>query len=263
MWECGVATHAQIHDTKIMLVQCTRYSPALFADQVKVNARNRADVQRFVNDFMTNRDFFAGFDEPITRFQANSHEVVDAASELFERLQGELPPLEEEEPDEWPPCPYMRLDLSLHQVDRICTCVPERQGDLTKELLETEALVTYGDKEAARLFGMVSFPRGTRLRQLLARWKSKNPASEARWFDAISSQVTLAAQWQLPTMHWELMRGLDEQDSNWYAPALIQVRKVPARHCMEFEFCFLKFNRDESGKVTNIGMPDAGDADVL
>jgi len=46
--ECGVATQANSDDTNVIVLQCGRQLPRVFADQVAVDIRDRNKVKRFV-----------------------------------------------------------------------------------------------------------------------------------------------------------------------------------------------------------------------
>ena len=86
MWECGVATHRESDDTNVIVLQCGRQLPRVFADQVAVDVRDHEKLRRFVNAFLTDPDFFPGREEPVTRFQPNDANVERAARSLFEEL---------------------------------------------------------------------------------------------------------------------------------------------------------------------------------
>jgi hypothetical protein len=85
MWECGVASHPQSPDTKIILFQCAGSSPSLFSEQVNVNVRNLVDIQKFTDELLTAPDFFPGFGGPITEFQSHGQEVASAAADFYQK----------------------------------------------------------------------------------------------------------------------------------------------------------------------------------
>jgi hypothetical protein len=58
MWECGVATHSESDDTNVIVLQCGRQLPRVFADQVAVDVRDPEKLRRFVNAFLTDPHFF-------------------------------------------------------------------------------------------------------------------------------------------------------------------------------------------------------------
>jgi hypothetical protein len=254
MWECGVATHPRSPETRIVLLQCASAAPFLFADQVKVNARSRVDLQRLTNDLLTTPHFFPGYTRSVTRYQPNAPQVVEAASELYARLAEVLPPLDEGEEDEWPAFPYLRLQMDLAEINRMCEAPADRRLQIMQEALR-RAVIVDGDSEAARLFGTVRFPKETLFGTLIDSWNERGPVPGSRWWEALSSQIATAAQWHFPAVRWELLRGLDDRDVTWYGPAMVRARRVPRRQCMEFDVYFFKFNVDEGGKVTNIGIP--------
>ena len=61
MWECGVATNPHSPDTRVIVFQCSPEIPRVFQDQVRVNARNKDDVLKFVREFLTHTHFFPEF----------------------------------------------------------------------------------------------------------------------------------------------------------------------------------------------------------
>jgi hypothetical protein len=69
MWECGVAIDPETEDTNILVFQCGSDVPGPFADQVRINVRRRDDILRFTQMFLTEPNFFPGFDDPVAAFQ--------------------------------------------------------------------------------------------------------------------------------------------------------------------------------------------------
>jgi hypothetical protein len=119
MWECGVASHSQSPDAKIILFQCTADSPDVFADQVNVNIRNLVAVQKFTDEFLTAPDFFPGLEGPLTHFQPHGKEVASAAAELCHKLHPVLPPEKADPSVEWPVYPFLQFELSFPDVELI------------------------------------------------------------------------------------------------------------------------------------------------
>ena len=110
------------------------------------------------------------------------------------------------------------------------------------------------DREAARIFGMPDVPPSTAFGDLIRGWRDRFPGVEARWLEGLSTQVMDAAQWQFPTLRWELMRGMDPNDGAWYAPVLNFVRRRDG--AMEFDVYFDKFTVDPETKTVRIGPPE-------
>lgn len=254
MWECGVATHPQSPDTRIVVFQCGSRVPPLFADQVRVNARIFADVQKFTNEFLTSPDFFPHYGQPITDFRPNDNNIQEASQELYDRLQKVLPPVEDDTINEWCPYPFLRLEMSSDQVTRIRKELSERRLQTTFDTIR-DCFVADGDTEAKRIFGMAQVPINTQLNVLIDRWRERFPDAELKWVEAIAKQVLPAVQGQFPTLYWELMRGVDEKDGTWYAPVVNRVRAIAGSQAMQFDIYFDKFALDEEEKRVKVGIP--------
>jgi len=254
MWECGVASHPQSPDTKIILFQCTASAPALFAEQVNVNVRNLVDIQKFVDEFLTAADFFPGFDGPITKFLPHGQEVASAAAEFCQKLTPFLPPEKEDPSVEWPTYPFLQFELGLQDVERICKAQSEARDEVARGIIQKSALVSGTDRFGEQLFGVPSFPSGTTLVQLAEMWREKYPNSSSKWVEVVCDQITDGALWRFPTLVWELMQGLN--DSTWYAPLLNRVRKIPSRQCMQFDVYFYKFEVEKEGKSVKVNIPN-------
>ncbi len=257
MWECGVAMDPESPDTRVILFQCAGRTPAVFADQVRVDIRNLVDIQRFSNEFLTNPAFFPGYGRAIAPgFQENSPEVLDAAQELYDKLQKEAPPLADEPAiEDWPAFPFLQLEISFDHVDSICNATPKKRSQVARNIVKQQCLISGGDKAAEQLFGVPSLSSGMPFQKLIEKWKKKNPRSRSKWVEALSCQIMDGAQWDFPQLVWELMPGIDR--NTWYAPMLTRVRKIPSRRCIQFDIYFYKFFLDTEKNCVNIGIPSA------
>lgn len=253
MWECGVASHPQSPETKIIVFQCTAHSPALFAEQRNVNIRNLVDVQRFTDEFLTAPDFFPGLEGPITKFQPHGREVASAAAEFCQKLHPLLPPEKEDPSVEWPAYPFLQFELSLQDVERIRKVEGEARSELARDIIQKCSLVSGADRFGEQLFGVPSFSAGTTLGDLTIMWRERYPNSNSKWVEALCDQIMDGALWRFPALVWELMQGLN--DSTWYAPVLNRVRKIPSRQCMQFDMYFYKFDVDIEGKPVKVTIP--------
>jgi hypothetical protein len=253
MWECGVASHPQSPDTKIILFQCTGNSPALFAEQVNVNVRNLVDIQKFTDEFLTDPDFFPPLGDSLTAFQPHGQEVASAAADFCQKLQPVLPPEKEDPSVEWPAFPFLQFELGLPAIELILKAAP---GDRTKvafDVIQKECVISTSDKYGEQLFGMPSFPSGMSLKELADSWREKYPNSQSKWVEALCGQITEGAMWRFPKPAWDLMQGFN--DDCWYAPVLNRVRKIPNRQCMQFDVYFYKFEVDSQKKSVGINLP--------
>jgi hypothetical protein len=253
-WEYGVALDDHAPDAKPILFQFSDKYPPMFGDLVRVDVRKQEDIVRFTKDLLTGDNFFHSHPGPVTGFQRESDEVKRAGDELYQSLI--TVGVESDEPEPWPSYPYLQLSLDFDHVDRISDAAAKERVQLTKEVVETVAKVTKGDAEAGRLFGRRAPIENVAFRDLLSRWKDHYPDSEAKWFDAICSQIASAARDEFPTLEWELMRAMDTADGTWYGPALIHTQRATREQSMKFDVCFLKFALDENGRVI-AGVPKA------
>jgi hypothetical protein len=255
MWECGVASHPQSPDTKIILFQCAGSSPSLFSEQVHVNARNLVDIQKFTDELLTSPDFFPGLGGPITEFRSHGQEVASAAADFYQKLQPVLPPEKEDPSVEWPAYPFLQFELNLQLVDNIQKAEAQERIQVANDIILKGCVVSTADRFGEQLFGVPSFPQGTTLSQLVDIWKQKYPNSSSKWVEALCNQIMDGAMWRFPTPIWELMQGLS--DDTWYAPVLNRVRKIPSRQIMQFHIYFYKFYIDADGKCVNIHIPSS------
>ncbi|MCY7420793.1 MAG: toll/interleukin-1 receptor domain-containing protein [Chitinophagaceae bacterium] len=236
MWEMGVASHPDTPETRIILFQCSSSAPALFADQVNVNAKNVVDIQKFVDDFLTSKDFFPECDKAVTDFQSHGQEVASAAADLCQKLQPVLPVAIKNAID-WPAYPFLQIELSLEQVNLIQASKPEERLKVAQSIILKEGTIINADKYCEQLFGMPSFPPDIKLGDLIENWKSSVNA-DTNWVNALCSQITDGAMWKFPKPVLGIMQGVNDQ--NWYAPQLIRARKIDVRNCMQFDIYFLK-----------------------
>lgn len=253
MWECGVASHPQSPDTKIILFQCAGSSPAVFTEQVNVNMRNAADIQKFTNEFLTSTDFFPGTQGAVTRFKANGREVIDAANDFFKKLELVLPPDKIEPSTEWPAYPFLQLELSAQHIDQIRRLEPKERNQKSNEIIKKECVVSAVDKYCEQLFGVLSFSSEMTFKQLADDWMERFPHSESRWIEALCNQIKAGATWNFPTTSWDLMQGFS--DNIWRAPVLTRVRSIPSRKCTQFDVYFFKFDVNAGADSFNIPIP--------
>lgn len=231
MWECGVALQPQTPDTKIILFQCAGRSPTLFAEQVNVDVRSEADIQRFTNEFLTAEDFFPGVGHRMTKFQPNGQEVIRAATEFHRELKEVLP--REEAFQDWPAYPFLQLELDLDHCDQI-----KKLPDLERrtEIVHNESRISGADKYCEILFGMLTLELDLSFKRLTDSWKAKCPSSSPTWVEAVVKQVAAGVVGDFPPRIWKKMDGVNTPQC--YSPVLTRVRKLPVRQCMQFDIYF-------------------------
>lgn len=252
MWECGLASHPKSPDTKIILFQCAGVAPAVFSEQVNVNVRDRADIQKFTNEFLTSPDFFPGFATAITKFQPRSRAVVTAATDLFQKLEGVLPPEETDPSIDWPSYPFLQLELDFSHIEQIRKLGAKRTVSANK-IIKQGCIVSATDKYCEQLFGALGFSRDLTFKQLAKSWKEKYPDSHSKWVESLCTQLRAAALSRFPTTSWEIMQGFN--DTTWRAPVLTRVRNIPSRKCMQFDIYFFKFEVDSGSDAITINVP--------
>jgi hypothetical protein len=231
MWECGVALQPDTPDKpKIILFQCGRSSPALFAEHVKVNVRDKADIQKFTNEFLTDIDFFPRCSDPTTRFQPNGKEVINAATEFFSKLEEVLP---SGDSVEWPAYPFLQLELDLDHCKKM-----EKLSDLESRtaIVYNESRISSADKWCEQLFGMMTLPPNLSFKELTDSWRLECPNSASTWVAAVAKQVAAGSLWKFPPRIWEKMEGVSIRQR--YSPVVTRVRKLPSRKCMQFDIYF-------------------------
>jgi hypothetical protein len=259
MWECGVATHPQSDDARVIVLQCGRQLPPVLADKIAVDVLSREKVQRFVNEFLTDPGFFPSAGEPVSGFQTNDENVKRAADELYEELLKVVPQESNDQVEEWPAVPFVRLGLAAAQVLEIADEEDEAEARRLTSKLLLDATVLKADTEAAGLFGRPSLPVNESFGKILpaAARKGEPPA----WLMSLAAQVMRAAQWNFPSVAWGLMRSANENDSTWYGPVLTHVRRFPTK-AMEFEIHFQRFACENGGDAIRLALPKsvAGEA---
>jgi hypothetical protein len=256
MWECGVATHAESEETSVIVLQCGRQLPRVFADQVAVDIRDPEKVRSFVNSFLTDPGFFPGRNEPITRFQPNDANVKRAAQDLYRDLQKVIGPDDDGQIEEWPAVPFVKLGLTASQVEQICEEEDDRRAHrLTLKLL-LDATVLTADREAAALFGRPTLPADEPFGQIFKRAvpEGESPA----WLESLAEQITRAAQWNYPTVRWSVMRSANANDHTWYSPVLTHVQRSPSK-AMQFDIHFQQFANPAGSQVISIPLPTAAE----
>jgi hypothetical protein len=251
MWECGVATHPQTPETKIVVLQCSSHPPSVYTDAVRVNAQDLIDIQKFTNDFLTTPDFFPGHGEAIAPgFSPNGEQVRQAAKELHRELS-EVLPTDAEEGEDWSTVPFLRLQLTYTEVDRIRE-LGNAEGSRS---VQAAARVIEIDSEAKRLFGLGRIEQFAPFSRLIEAWQQGRPEEPTKWVDELCEQVRVGSHWRMPRFGWQLMRSVDDADRAKYAPFMSRVRSVPRQRCHQFDIYFSKFATDETGAV-KIGFAD-------
>ena len=127
MWEAGLAAGVDDFSTRLVLLQCGPDPPAFFNESVVVDARDRESIDWFVRDLLTAPNFFPERVEPITAFRADSVDIDEWGTRLFEELASVLPIGTQAR--QFRTTPFVRLGVDAADVQRI------REGDMEPEEL--------------------------------------------------------------------------------------------------------------------------------
>jgi hypothetical protein len=250
MWECGVATDPTSPDTRVVVLQFSDDVPAVFDDQVRVNARSKDDIHKFAAQFLTDPNFFPAEIGPITGFQPQSPQLLLAAERLFTDLAS-VPPTKHEKVDEWPAWPFIRLELSLDAVAQMKDMPPS----LAQERILEECRIGLCDWVLCAVFGVPKISTGSTLSDLVARWKERSPGEDSRWATSLAAQIHTASQWNFPSLEWPLLKGKRATPGEWFSPVLTWVRKVPYHNRFEFDVYFMPFIAADGALEFTIALP--------
>jgi hypothetical protein len=246
MWECGVASHPQSPETKIIVFQCGPRSPSVYSESVRVKAQDPVDIQKFAKEFLTSRDFFPHLGGPVAPgFSEDGDEVRDAARNLHAALTEILPTNVIEAGEDWATVPFLCLQLTYAEVDAIRK-LGNREGSRS---VEEAARVTDINDEAMRIFGLGRIDPLAPFSRLVEAWQRGRPDEPAKWVEELCEQIRVGGHWELPRFGWQLMQSVALTDRAKYSPFLSRVRSVPRQRCHQFDIYFSKFDTDEEGAV--------------
>lgn len=252
MWECGVATHPESDDTRVIVLQCGSEAPRVFADQLAIEVRDPEKMLRFVNEFLTEPGFFPSRNRPVTRFQRNDVNVQRAAREFSEDLAGVIPQDEDARIEEWPAVPLVRLELDATALAELTDEQNDEEAQSAACRLLLESVVVSADREAAGLFDKPTLPQSATFGSILPRAVREGPPTD--WLLSLGAQVARAAQWNFPPVRWGLMRSVRENDQTWYGPVLTHVRRLPNR-AMQFDVHFQRFACPTGSQAITLALP--------
>lgn len=255
MWECGVATDPSSPDTRVVVLQFSDEGPAVFDDQVRINARSKESLLQFASQFLTDRDFFPRGIGAITGFTAESTQLQVAGTTLFESLSS-IPPTKHEKVEEWPAWPYIRLRLSLDTTKEIA----EMPLASARGRLLDETKIVYSDSVACSVLGVRKIAPESSLNELSRSWSAREPSQNSAWIDSILSQLHLAAKWEFTSLDWSMLKGKRTNAGEWFSPVLAWVRRIPYHNCMEFDLYFLPFTAHDGDESVVLPLPKQSDA---
>lgn len=253
MYECGLALKPDTPDTILKVFTCDDAGPPQFEGRVLVKVKDRADILRFTNDFLTESDFFPHFPEKVAPgFLSNDSSVIEAADRLFQEMAA-IPLPDVERIEDWPAYPFLQLEIEAADVIRLT-------GEMTgADRLEStiaalrDARITDADSEGARIFGLREIEKGTTFGSVLRGWCDAYQP-DPPWERTLAHQVMKGVQWKLPELRLELMQSVDSRDATLYAPVVTRIRRWPSKR-MQFDVCFNPFGLTEDGAHVRIGIP--------
>lgn len=255
LFECGVALRPDSPPTLFTVFTSGEAAPPQLADRVHVKIRDRTDVQRFTNLFLTDPGFFPGFDNPIAPgFQKNGSDVLAAAKSLSDDLD-KIPDAHEESVQDWLAYPFLQLEVSPEERDKLCAeGGPKDRLSLAREVVRS-ARITDSDSEGARIFGRRSdMDADTRFGALIASWSEMYGTAMPPWVDVIAEQMRDGARWSWPRLRWVLMRSMERDEGRLYGPVVMRVRRWPD-HRMQFDVAFYPFELARDTGELKLEMP--------
>jgi hypothetical protein len=256
MLECGLALRPDTPDTGIKVLACGSSPPPQFQGRVLVKITDRADVQRFANEFLTDAGLFPGLGGQVAPgFAANDASVVAMADRLFEDMSAiELP--QSESVEEWPAYPCLQIEIDAETAIALAgEMTNDERLNATLEAL-TGARIIAADSEGARIFGRREVQVGTTFGDLRRAW-TDTFGDDNSWEKSLAHQIMKGVQWGWPNLRWELMRSIDDRDSTLYGPIVTRIRRWPTKR-MLFDVYFAPFGLAEGGQTVRVNIP--GDA---
>ncbi len=232
MWECGLATDPTGASTHVIILQLTDRFPAPFQDRVRVDVRERANVETFVSGFLTDPDFFPGSGGPLTPLAPGSEIVKRQSDQLFESLE----PLCPQESAEWRPWPVLILEFATRAIDDL----PDSQSQSERiyavhDLLMDDCFAVDPARTAPNLFGIGHFEKRHPFRRIVEAWSRTHRSSKSDWIGSVARQISLAALDSMPETEWVLMEGGPGVASQWSVPVLCWTRRNNTRGWVQFD----------------------------
>ena len=252
MWECGVATHRDSPDTRIVVFQCGRDVPTPFSADLRTDVRSPEHIRRFTKQLLTNPNFFPGRNQALAP-DAALETVEKAAEELFTNLKEVIPPPPDGQIDEWPAWPFLRIELPKLEVEKLEVASAADRVRLSHEIVKEQGIVVKSDARAAQLFGLAGLPDKYKFKELLRVWTDKFPTEDATWFDSCCEQIMVGARREFPVIRWTHMREVGG-DSD-FTPVLSRVKRVPFGGSVQFDLYFYNLSDPRAVPVASKMIP--------
>jgi hypothetical protein len=177
MWECGVATHPDSPDTRIIVFQCGHDVPTPFAADLRVDIRSDEHLRRFTKQLLTNPGFFPSWNKAIAP-DAGREALEKAARDLYNIIKDVLPPAPDGQVDEWSAWPFLRIQLPRSEVERLESIEGVSHDErlrLSHEVVTEHAVIIKSDDRAPQLFGLASLPAKFPFAELRRIWQERFP----------------------------------------------------------------------------------------
>lgn len=247
MYECGVATHPNSQTTKIIVFQCGKDVPALFKDELRVNARSEEDIKKFTRELLTDPHFFPSLKEAFAS-EVDKETIENAGKELFINIGKTLPELVNNI-EEWPAWPYLRIELPQAEVLKISNAAPTDRLSRAIETVRDYGIIVKNDSRISQIFGLTSVPEKGLFSDLLKVWSDNYPKENPVWFESCCEQIMVGARREFPVIK---NVSLKEVNSNLeYTPVMSRVKYLAFANSSQFDIYFYNLNDPRAVPVTN------------
>lgn len=228
MWECGVAMDSQSPETNIIVLQCGEAVPSPFNADLRVSAKNKDDIKKFVTELLKTPDFFPGLAEAIFPTAKESY-ISDSADELFNKLAGVLPSVDEGSSNSWSTWPAILIEMPKRLVDNFTGKNIQNLGDW-KSFISAHGTIDMVDSRVAQMFGKISLPTHVKFEEL-----SKISGVNG-WYDSICHQIMMGSHRDFPIIKSESIKS--KSDSELYTPILTFIKQMPYKDIVQYSVGF-------------------------
>lgn len=250
MWECGVALDPnknnelnELGATNIVVLQFSSQSPAPLNGLVRVDAKSVKSIKDFVQQLLTNAEFFPGNGGAITNYDPHEPLIEDAGKELYETLGKYQDSWESEH--RWSVWPRMKLELDFQSEKTL-----KATNANVAEFVSSNVVVGDSDMEANRLFGVTS-TQGRTLGDLCAEWKRANPQSDDAWIDFLITQIIRVINARSVDPNWQLLRT---ERRGTFVPIVLSCVRAPHEGKISLDVWFPEFSQtlEVSGTASQV-----------
>lgn len=237
-YECGLASEPKEGRTNLIIIQCTSDKPRILDHKYLVKLTQR-DIVRFCHQIHKDDDIWPGV--KALDSEVGDDDISRRAQSLLDDLTKAVPRYRREERSRWD-CFSIEMDEEAISLLESLSWDDEAGQQKIHEIVVENASVhkDYGLPEYH--FGYDSFPEGIKLDELVQRWRSRIPKSEAYpdgWIDATIKDLWLAATNRPAEATWHLFRSVWRQNKEWLTLSLSSaIRETDGRMTFRF-YCYL------------------------